>query len=105
MRILDWIANLGDSDGIPSPSLNVVLDSFNFIYIYIYLISIYIKVIGSNIHCLKFAVTWVTYLYHIYLHLKVIGSNIHTSFYDKRDDFGFPIINFPWLIGDIPRFQ
>ena len=30
-------------------------------------------------------------------------SSIHTSVYDKRDDFGFPIVNFPWLSGDVPR--
>ena len=27
------------------------------------------------------------------LNVKVIGSDIHTSIYDKRDDFGFPIVN------------
>ena len=37
------------------------------------------------------------------LNIKVIGSNIHTNVYDKRDDFGFPIVNFPWLSGDVPR--
>ena len=37
------------------------------------------------------------------LNIKVIGSNIHTSVYDKRVDFGFPIVNFPWLSGDVPR--
>ena len=37
------------------------------------------------------------------LNIKVIGNNIYTSVYDKRDDFGFPIANFPWLSGDIPR--
>ena len=37
------------------------------------------------------------------LHIKVIGSDVHTSVYDKRDDFGFPIVNFPWLSGDVPR--
>ena len=37
------------------------------------------------------------------LNIKVIGNDIHTSVYDKRDDFGFPIVNFPWLIGDVPR--
>ena len=26
----------------------------------------------------------------------------HTSFYDKHDDFGFPIVNFPWSSGDVP---
>ena len=37
------------------------------------------------------------------LNIKVIGSDIHTSVYDTRDDFGFPIVNFPWLSGDVPR--
>ena len=39
------------------------------------------------------------------LNIKVIGSNIHTSVYDKRDDFGFPVVNFPWLSIDVPRLQ
>ena len=29
------------------------------------------------------------------LDIKVIGSDLHTSVYDKRDDFGFPIVNVP----------
>ena len=37
------------------------------------------------------------------LDIKFIGSDIHTSVYDKRDDFGFPIVNFPGLSGDVPR--
>ena len=37
------------------------------------------------------------------LNIKVIDNDIHTSVYDKRDDFGFPIVNFPWLSGDVPR--
>ena len=37
------------------------------------------------------------------LNIKVIGSVIHTSVYDKRDDFGFPIVYFPWLSGDVTR--
>ena len=37
------------------------------------------------------------------LNSKVIGSDVHTSVYDKRDDFGFPIVNFPWLSCDVPR--
>ena len=39
------------------------------------------------------------------LNIKVTGRDVHTSVYDKRDDFGFgfPIVNFPWLSGDIPR--
>ena len=37
------------------------------------------------------------------LNIKIIGSDVHTSIYGKRDDFGFPIVNFPWLSGDVPR--
>ena len=29
------------------------------------------------------------------LNIKVIGSDVHTSIYDKCDDFGFLIVNFP----------
>ena len=37
------------------------------------------------------------------VNIKVIGSDIHTRVYVKRDDFGFPIVNFPWLSGDVSR--
>ena len=37
------------------------------------------------------------------LNIKVIGSDVQTSVYDKHDDFGFPIVNFPLLSGYIPR--
>ena len=37
------------------------------------------------------------------LNIKVIGSNIHTSVYEKRDDFGHPIVHFQWLSGDVLR--
>ena len=40
-----------------------------------------------------------------YLNIKVIGYKTQTSVYDKRNDFGFPIFNFPWLSGDVPRLQ
>ena len=29
------------------------------------------------------------------LNIKVNDDDIHKSVYDKRDDFGFPIVNFP----------
>ena len=29
------------------------------------------------------------------LDIKVVDDDIHTNVYDKRDDFGFPIVNFP----------
>ena len=37
------------------------------------------------------------------LNIQVIGNNIHNSVYDKRDDYGFPIIKFPCFSGDVPR--
>ena len=37
------------------------------------------------------------------LNIKVIGSNNHTSVYDKRDNFGFSVVNFPWLTDEVPR--
>ena len=39
------------------------------------------------------------------LNIKVIGSDVHTAVYDKRDDFGFSNVNFPWFSGDVPRLQ
>ena len=37
------------------------------------------------------------------LNIKVVDSDVHTSVYNKRDDFGLPIVNFPWSSGDVPR--
>ena len=37
------------------------------------------------------------------LNIKVAGSDVYTSVYDQRGDFGIPIVNFPWLSGDVPR--
>ena len=39
------------------------------------------------------------------LNIKVIDSDVHISVYDKRDDFGFPIVIFSWLSVDVPRLQ
>ena len=39
------------------------------------------------------------------LNIKVVGSDVHTSVYDKRGDFEIPIVDFPWLSGDVPRLQ
>ena len=35
--------------------------------------------------------------------MKVIGSVVHTSFYNKCDDFIFPIVNYPWLSGYVAK--
>ena len=33
----------------------------------------------------------------------VLFSTVSTKIYDKRDDFDFEIVNFPFLDGDVPR--
>ena len=30
-------------------------------------------------------------------------GTVYTKIYDKRDDFDFDIVNFPFLDGDVPR--
>jgi hypothetical protein len=37
------------------------------------------------------------------LHLTINNNLIKTSLYDKRDDFNFEIVNFPFLDGNIPK--
>ena len=35
------------------------------------------------------------------LHLLISNDIVSTKIYDKRDDFGFEIVNFPFLDGDV----
>ena len=37
------------------------------------------------------------------LHLSIFNDIVSTKIYDKRDDFDFEIVNFPFLDGDVPR--
>ena len=37
------------------------------------------------------------------LHLSISDGVVQTKIYDKRDDFDFDIVNFPFLDGDVPR--
>ena len=39
------------------------------------------------------------------LHLEIKDSTIQYQLYDKRDNFGFSIVNFPDLSGNIPTGQ
>ena len=36
-------------------------------------------------------------------HLSILDGFVKTKIYDKRDDFDFDIVNFPFLHGDDPR--
>ena len=37
------------------------------------------------------------------LHLSISNDVVSTKTYDRRDDFDFEIVNFPFLYGDVPR--
>ena len=37
------------------------------------------------------------------LHLSISFDIVSTKIYDKRDEFDFEIVNFPFLDGDVPR--
>ena len=36
------------------------------------------------------------------LNLSIFNGTVSTKLYDKRDDFDFDIVNFPFLDGDVP---
>ena len=52
---------------------------------------------------LNIANTFDTEAAFLYLHLSISNDIISTKIYDKRDDFDFEIVNFPFLDGDVPR--
>ena len=37
------------------------------------------------------------------LHLSISNGFVSSKIYDKRDDFDFDIVNFPFLDGEVPR--
>ena len=37
------------------------------------------------------------------LNLSITNVIVSSKIYDKRDDFNFEIVNFPFLDGDVPR--
>ena len=37
------------------------------------------------------------------LHLSIANGFVSSKIYDKRDDFDFDIVNFPFKDGDVPR--
>ena len=39
----------------------------------------------------------------LYMHLSISNDIVSTKIYDKRDDFDFESVNFPFLDGDVPR--
>ena len=39
------------------------------------------------------------------LHFSIYNDIISTKIYEKRDDFDFDIVHFPFLDGDVPRSE
>ena len=39
----------------------------------------------------------------MYLNLSITNAIVFSKIYDKRDEFNFEIVNFPFLDGDVPR--
>ena len=39
----------------------------------------------------------------MYLHLSISNGFVSSKLYDKRNDFDFDIVNFPFLDGNVPR--
>ena len=39
------------------------------------------------------------------LHLSISNGLVSSKVHDKRDDFYFDIVNFPFLDGDVPRLH
>ena len=40
--------------------------------------------------------------FFLYLNLFISNGTVSTKIYDKRNDFDFDIVNFPFLDGDVP---
>ena len=40
---------------------------------------------------------------NLYKNLTISDGFVKTKIYNKRDDFDFDIVNFPFLDGDVPR--
>ena len=47
--------------------------------------------------------TFNTHAVFLDLHFSISNDIVSIKIYDKRDDFDFEIVNFPFLDGDIPR--
>ena len=70
----------------------------NNVYFYTMVRQIYL----SNLQLYK-AITSDTEAAFLNLHLSIYNDIVSTKINDKRDDFDFEIVNFPFLDGDVPR--
>ena len=42
-------------------------------------------------------------VFFFFLHLSILDGFISCKIYDKRVDFDFEVVNFPYLDGEVPR--
>ena len=77
--------------------LDNILKIYNF-----YFDTIVSQIYPSELH-LNIANTFDYKASFLDLHLSIFNAIVSTKIYDKRDDFDFEIVNFPFLDGDVPR--
>ena len=88
-----------------------IIDAFNTISRYLDDIlninNVYFDTVVSQIYPselqLNEAYTSDTEVAYLDLHLSISNDIVSTKIYDKRDDFDFEILNFPFSDGDVPR--
>ena len=61
------------------------------------------KIYHNSEHQLNKANTSDTEAAFLDFHLSISNDIVSTKIYDKREDFDFEIVNFPFLDGDVPR--
>ena len=87
------------------------IDAFNTTFRYLddilNIYNVYFDTMVSQIYPLELqlnkANTSDTKVAFLDFHLSISNGIVSTKIYDKRDDFDFEIVNFPFLDGDVPR--
>ena len=62
--------------------------------------------LAGNEECALFSSSDTFFFWHFFfldLNLSISNDTVSTKNYDKRDDFYFDIVNFPFLDGDVPQ--
>ena len=63
-------------------------------------------ILDSALHLCKWTTDTQKSATYLDIHLEIDnGGRLKTNFYDKRDDFTFPIVNFPFVSSNSPESQ
>ena len=93
----DKQADVNDAFNTTSRYLDDILNIYN-----VYFDNMVSRIYPSEIQLNK-ANTSETEAAFLDLHLSISNDIVSTKIYDKRDDFDFEIVNFPFLDGDVLR--